>query len=110
MFGAAFDVMGMHALGFADVDSADGRGNRAGQDVSTGNEARLLKRPAAGDVRGIATGCRHIPLLVADPLQLLNQIRAEAAPSEWFGHCHVNVAIGPVVMEKAAAGPPHLAT
>src|SRR6516225_11085730 len=51
-------------------------------DVSTRNEAGPLKRLAARDIFRIASRGRYAPALVTDALQLLHQVRAQAASSE----------------------------
>jgi len=74
-------------------------GNRAFQDVTARNETGLLKRPATREILGIATRCGNTSAFVADALEFLNQVSADAPPPERLGYFHVNVAVGTIVME-----------
>src|SRR2546421_957989 len=86
--------------GLAALAGGGGKRNRSGENVAARNEAGFLEGFSGSDIRGIAARRGHTPLLVTDSFQLLDQIRSKAASAEGFGHFHVDVAVGPVVMEK----------
>src|SRR5262245_19456818 len=86
-------------------ESRSSRQLLAGQNVPARNEAGPLEGLAAGSVFRIAPRRRDAPALVTDALQFLNQVRADAAPPERLTHGHVNVAVGPVVMEQDVPSP-----
>src|SRR5262249_5915707 len=74
------------------------------QNVSARHEAGPLEGLAAGDVLRITPRGRNTPAFVADALQFLNEVRADAAPAERLAHRHVDVTVGAVVMEQDVPG------
>src|SRR4051812_44871270 len=70
------------------------------QKVSARHEACPLECSAACDILRMAPCCRYTPALVANALEFLNQVRANAVSSERLSHLHVDVAVGTIVMEQ----------
>ncbi len=86
-----------HKSGFA--KRQDSQRHSARQNVSARNEAGPLECLAAGDILRIAACCRDAPALVTDALQFLNQVGPDAALSKRLAYFHVDVALGPIVMD-----------
>src|ERR1700685_3805455 len=86
-----------------ELGASDLRHKRAGQDVGAWDKASLLEGFAGGDVVGAATGARNAAHLIADLLQFLHYVAAQAALTEWLLDSHVNVAVGAVVMKHYSA-------
>src|SRR5687767_6082803 len=76
---------------------------RAVYDVRVGNEPGFLQGLARRLIVDAAPRRGDAAQLVGQALHLLHQIGAEAAPAEWFGDLHVQVAVGRVVVEEDAA-------
>jgi len=76
--------------------------NRPFQDVPARNEPGTLKRSPRGDVIRVAPSGGYVAAFIANAFQLLHQERAKTSPTKWLARFHVDVAIGPVVMEQDA--------
>lgn len=76
-----------------------GAAEQSRQYVPARDKPCALKRLARTEVCRAATRARDAPLLVTDPLQLLNQIMAQPASAVRLCDLHENVAVGAVIME-----------
>ena len=67
------------------------------------NEPGFLERPSGCRIRRVATRAGNGAEFVAQSLQFLDEVRAQAAPPKRLSHFHVDVTIRPVVVEQDAA-------
>jgi len=70
--------------------------------MGQGDEPGSLKRPPRGAIRWGSARRRDGAPLVTFPLQFLDPVGADAAPTKGFSPFHVDVGVGPVVMEEEA--------
>src|SRR5207237_4382678 len=74
------------------------------QNVCVRNEPCLLKSLTRWDVRRITASTRNALKLVGKPLELLHEVRSEAAAAKWFSDFHVDIRVRHVVVKHEAAG------
>src|SRR5438552_9802467 len=75
------------------------------ENVREGNEPGSLQCPAGRVVRRVATRAWNGAEFVTRALQFLDEVGAQAAPAKRLTHFHVEIAIGPVVVEQDGRQP-----
>src|SRR3989442_1148337 len=73
------------------------------ENLREGNEPGSLEGPTGWDVGRIATRAGNGAEFVAQPLQFLDQVGAQAAPPKRLTHFHVEVAIRPIIVKQDAS-------
>src|SRR5689334_14468152 len=71
--------------------------------MRVGEEAGPLQGTKRRRVCWVTSRCRSRAQVVAQPLQLLNEIAPDTATAEGLLHTHIDVAVRHVVMEEDAA-------